>query len=403
MSRYDYHNKAIGGGNYKILPKKRKSKLIRSLFFLVVFVFIIALFIYVFPEVDITIIPETEAVENNFIIDINTKINKADYQKNIFPAKIIEISDSLKKTFVTTGKKNIGEKAKGSVVFFNQTGLAQPITTENQLVTDDGIVFYVKNNVVIPKAEVSAEGNIVYGNITVPIIAAEAGEDGNVVPGRLTITDLAFSKQNKIYGEIQNKLTGGTSEVIQVVSEDDLKKAEERLVNELKPKLRRQVENALTSGQVLNNELFAYNVVNVEHAVELEEEINEFDMKVTLSAKALVWDEDQVRQMILDKITAGLSKDKKIIKTSHDIFNVVVDKFDLDEGVATLKINTLNQVSLPIDIEALKNELKGLKEYEARRILLAKNNIKDVRFKFRYSLTSKIPQNGNRINLLLNF
>ncbi len=403
MSRYDYHHKTIGDSQYKIAPKKRKNRLIRSLFFLIIFVFIIALFVYVFPEVDVIIVPETEAIENNFDININIKTDKVDYKKNIFPAKIIEIKDSLKKTFITTGKKNIGEKAEGQVVFFNQTGLVQPITTENQLVTDNGIIFHVKHDVEIPKAEVSAEGNIIYGNITVPIVAVEAGEEGNVSPGRLTITDLVFSKQNKIYGEIQNKLTGGTSEVIQVVSEEDLKKAEEQLINELKPKLRRQVENSLASGQVLNNELFEYSVVNVEHAVELEEEIKEFDMKVVLSAKALVWDKNQVKQMILDKITSTLPKNKKIVETSRDIFNVEVTEANLEEGVAILKINTLNQVSLPIDTENLKNELKGLKEYEARRLLLTKNNIKDVRFKFRYSLTSKIPQNGNRINILLNF
>jgi hypothetical protein len=80
-----------------------------------------------------------------------------------------------------------------------------------------------------------------------------------------------------------------------------------------------------------------------------------------------------------------------------------VTEFDLDKGAAVLKINTLNQISLPINMEALKDELRGLKEYEARRILLAKDNIKDVRFKFHYSLTSKIPENGNRINILLNF
>ncbi len=63
----------------------------------------------------------------------------------------------------------------------------------------------------IPKAEVSAEGTIVYGTLVAQVEAKEAGEEGNINPGRLTIIDLAFSKQNKIYGEVKTRLEGGTS------------------------------------------------------------------------------------------------------------------------------------------------------------------------------------------------
>jgi hypothetical protein len=193
MNRYDYHRTSIGDAYYNNRrPKKKKSKLRRSLFLLILLVFVITLFIYVFPEVEITIVPETEAVENNFEVVIDSGLAGADIKNNKFSGEVIQVEDSLEKTFQATGEKNVGDKAEGEVVFFNQTGLVQPITTANSLVTDDGIVFYVKQNVEIPKAEVSAEGNIVYGNITANIIAAEAGEEGNIGPGRLSIIFFPF-------------------------------------------------------------------------------------------------------------------------------------------------------------------------------------------------------------------
>lgn len=370
---------------------------------LLLFAFTIALFVYVFPEVDVTIVPETEAVENDFQVTIDAALKSADLKNNKFPGEIIEVSDSLTKTFKTTGEKNIGQKAEGEVVFYNQTGLVQPLTTGNKLVTDDGIVFYIKNNIEIPKAEVSAEGNIVYGNISAKLIAAEAGEEGNVPPGRLTIIDLPFSKQNKIYGEVKNKLSGGTSEVIRVVSEEDLTKAQKEIVAELNPKLERKLKERLIKGQVLNSEMIEYSVESVEKAAELEEEIDQFEMKIKARARALVWDEDKVKEMILQKIARGATGDKQLVETSRDIFEVEVKEFNLDKGVAELKIHTRNQISLPINLEALKDELKGRTEFEARRLLLKKENIRDARFKFRYSITSKIPQNANRINIKLNF
>jgi len=367
------------------------------------FAFLAALFVYVFPEVEVTVVPKTEAVENDFEVMINVGLTKEDLANNKFRGEIIEVEESLSKTFVTTGEKNVGEKAQGEAVFFNQTGLAQPLTMQNKLVTDDGLVFYLKNNIEIFKAEVSAEGNIIYGNLVAGIIAAEAGEEGNVPPGRLTIIDLPFSKQNKIYGEVKNKLLGGTNKVIRVVSEEDLKNAQEKIVAELKPMLKKKIEARLLAGQKLRDELVEYGLESVEKTVELEEEIENFEMKVITKAKALAWDEDKVRENILRKITENNAGDKKLVQTSQDVFEVTLAEFDVNKGTAKLKIHTRNQISLPLDLSAIKDELKGKTEYEARRLLLSQDNIKDARFKFRYSITSKIPQNGNRINIILSF
>lgn len=402
-NRYDYRQRKIGENYYARRPVKKKSRGLRSLFFLVILVFVIALFIYVFPEVEVTLVPETEALNNSFEVQINGNLEQADRVNNRFPGEIIIVEESESKVFAATGEKNVGEKAQGEVVFFNQTGLTQPLTTENSLVTDDGVVFYLKNNVEIPKAEVSAEGSIVYGNISAGIIAAEAGEEGNISPGRLTIIDLAFSKQNKIYGEVQNKLSGGTSKVIRVVSGEDLAKAEKELTDRLKPALRDKANERLVEGQSLNDELIEYEMVGVEKAVELEEEIDEFSMEVKARARALVWNVAEVKEMILQKIKDGITSDKQLVESSQDVFEIGVEDFNLEGGTADLKIETRNQISLPIEINALKDELKGLTEFEARRLLLAKDNIKDVRFKFSYSITSKIPENGNRINIKLNF
>jgi hypothetical protein len=402
VSRYDYHKKSIGSDYYGSKPKRKKNRLWRIFVLLLIFGFVGALFVYVFPEVDVTVVPETETVENDFEVVVDINLDRADAANNKFPGDIIEVDSEQSREFTTTGEKNVGEKAEGEVNFFNQTGLVQPLTTGNGLVTDDGVVFFVVSNIEIPGAVVSAEGNIVYGNISVGVQAKEAGEEGNVAPGRLTIIDLPFSKQNKIYAEIKSKLTGGTSEVIRVVSEDDLKNAEKEIVGELNPVLKSKIEERLSSGQKVEDDLIEYSVDAVEKAVELEEEIENFEMTVKARAKALVWDEAGVREMIIQKIENEASGDKKLIETSKDVFEVEVVEFDLSAGTAKLKIHTVNQISLPINIEAIKDDIRGMTEYEARRLLLGRENIKNVWFKFKYSITSKIPDNANRINILLN-
>jgi len=399
MSRYDYKRKSIGSQYYGQRQSKKKSRLARVFFFLIFFALIVALFIYVFPEVEVTLIPQTETIKNEFEVTVSADFEKADLARNKIPGELIMVNDSLEKSFETSGEKNIGDKASGEIVFYNQTGLSQPLSPENSLVSDDGIVFILNESITIPKAEVSAEGAVVYGTLTATIVSKEAGEDGNINPGRLTIIDLPFSKQNKIYGEVKTKLTGGNSEVIKVVSQQDLDNAEKQLQSELEPIMELKIKNRIEDNLMLDNDMINFEVVEVTKAVELEEEIEQFTVKMDAKAEALVWDKDIVKDIIRRKIQASVSEDKSIVETSRDVFEIEVIDFDLNAKTASLNIYAENQVSMPIDINSIKDQLKGQTEFSARRILLEKENIKDVRFKFNYSITNKIPQNGNRINV----
>ncbi len=401
MSRYDYHRRTLVDGPYGAQAKKSGSSLKRTLFLLLLFIFVISLFIYVFPEVDVILVPATQKVENNFDLTLSSRVKKADLENGLAPARKVEVSDSLEEEFLATGEKNVGEKASGEAVFYNQTGLNQPLTPQNDLVTESGQVFHVKASIVIPKAEVSPEGDIVYGTIAVPVVATEAGSQGNIGPVRLTIIDLPFIKQSKIYGQVKDKLGGGTDKTVKVVSADDLENAQRKLEGELKPKLRQFLKDKLNQGEVLDEKLARYTDLKTDKIVELGEETETFKMKLSLKLEALVWNKEEIKRLVQEKIAAGLEGDKRIIPSSVDVFEAKVAEVDWDKGQAKLKIHSINQVTLPVDLEGLKQKIKGLKEYEARRLLLAEPSIRDVRFKFHYSLTSRIPKNSNRINIKL--
>jgi hypothetical protein len=252
-----------------------------------------------------------------------------------------------------------------------------------------------------PKAEVSAEGAIVYGMVTVSIIAKEGGEAGNVGAGRVALIDLPFSKQNKIYGEIKEKLTGGNNKNIKVVSENDLKNAEKELSNILYPKLKEQLVSKLTEDQRVDDRMIKYETLGVEKTVELEEEVSEFTMKLKGQAEALVWDEAMIQSILNDKLALSQKDGKQLVDSSQDVFRVGVKEVDIEKKTAELAVYAENQISVPVDTEKLKDELKGMGETEARRFMLSRGDIKDVRFKFNYSITNKIPNNGNRIIIKL--
>ena len=82
MTRYDYHQKSIGGEYYGARPKRKRSKIWRVFLLCLFFAFLAALFVYVFPEVEVTVVPKTEAVENDFEVMINVGLTKEDLANN---------------------------------------------------------------------------------------------------------------------------------------------------------------------------------------------------------------------------------------------------------------------------------------------------------------------------------
>ncbi len=398
ISKYDYHKRELGESYYGAKPKK-KNRLARSFAFLVFFLFVVAMFIYVFPEVEVTILPKTEKITNDFEVTIDGDLTEADLSKNKLPGITVTAEDALEKTFPATGEKNVGEKAEGVVIFYNQTGLEQSLNTTNSLSSESGQIFYLKNNITIPKAEVSAEGTIVYGTVTAGVVAKEGGETGNIAPGRLSLIDLPFSKQNKIYGEVKEKFAGGSNKTIKVVSEEDLKNAEAKLTEELNPKLKEQLLSKLGESQKIDDRMIKYQTLGMEKTVELQEEVSEFTVKLKGQAEALAWDEGKIKEILNSKLAESQKDGKQLVESSQDVFKIEAQEVDLEKRIAKLGVHTENQISMPIDTEKLKDELKGLSETDARRFLLTKGNIKDARFKFNYSITNKIPNNGNRITI----
>ena len=161
---------------------------------------------------------------------------------------------------------------------------------------------------------------------------------------------MPFNKQSKIYGEIKENFVGGSNKKIKVVSEDDIKNAEKSLTDELYPKLKELLAK-IDEGQKIDDKLIKYQILSVEKAVELEEEVAEFTMKARGLAEALTWDENQINDIVSKKLEEKETDGKKVIASSQDVLRIEPKEFDIDKKTAELSVHAENQISMPVEIE----------------------------------------------------
>ncbi len=408
----DFNIKTIkpnDGLKYKTQFKKKPRFRIRGAVFFILIIFFLVLFTYVLPSVTVVVVPETRKIEKEFEIQLTSDESKVDLNRNIFPARIIEASEKGEGSFEATGEKDIGDKASGQAVFYNHTGRSQPLTTQIDLINDQGIAFAVKENITIPPARVDEDGNIVPGEIVAEIEAKEPGEKGNAGPGRINISALDIERQEKIYGEISQGLSGGNSKIVVVVSQEDLDNAKDELIRELEPKVKEKLKKKAGDDMSVIDKLINFDVSEISKSMDVDAEVKNFDMSLNLKAKALVYNNKDLSSFLKDQILKELPAGQTIAESEFGPesqapgkgLEVEVRNFDINLGMADLKIKAVFPVSEKIDLVKIKRNILGKREKEARRYILSLPNVKDVKFIFSLSLTDKIPKFENKVRVKL--
>ena len=380
-------------------PKKKNKKIFFVLLVLVIAAYLLG--VNLFSSVTVTIVPETKNTEKEFNIQLSSDNSLVENSTNTFLAEIIESSKAISGKFEATGEKDIGDKAIGQATFFNSTGRSQPLTNQIEIVNSDGIILLLKESMTIPSAKVDDNGNIVPGQITVDIEAKDPGEKGNIEAGRINITALDLERQSKVYGEILNKLSGGNSKITTVVSQEDLDNAHDELFKDVEYEIRDKIEKEAGNDLYVFDRLINYDDTAFSKEVSVDSETEDFEASLNLKAKALVYNNKELRLFLRNKILEELSEDQTISETEFGNLEIEVEKFDIDLGMAELKIKAIFPVAESIDLEDVKQNILGKKEFEARRYILDLPNVRNVKFAFTMSLNTNIPKKANKVKVKL--
>lgn len=380
-------------------PPRRKKKFWWLILGLLVLLFF--LFNYLFPAVKVSLVLTAENISQELDLKLTTDQTKANSANNIFIAELKSVEETAKEKFAATGEKDLGQKASGQALFYNNTGPSQPLTPEIDLVTDQGIILHLKESATIPGAKVDAEGKVIPGQINVAVEAKEAGEKANGVTGRFNITALPWEKQAKIYGQLIGSLSGGTSKIVTVVSQEDLDQAKDKLTKNLQIKLKDKLRQVAGDNLAIMDQLIKYEVTTVSQEVTADSEMKEFDFSLTLKATALAFYQQEMRQALKDNFTQTLKADQSLGEANTISLEILNANADFNLGLADLKIKATFPVVKKVDLNEVKKNILGKSESEARRYLLSLPYVKDARFVFSLGLGNRLPNWADRVEVLV--
>lgn len=348
---------------------------------------------YALPHATVTVLVASQSVDESTSLSVDPAATVADASTKTIPGKVVEQSVTGEKTITVSGKKNVGDPAKGAVTIYNKVTSSKTFPKGTQLTTST-IAFTLDADVSVASASESI-GSITFGKATANVTARDIGPNGNVTASsEFTFAGISGSQ---VSARNEAAFTGGNSKQVTVVSRADQDTLVKALTDDLVVQAKQQLL-ALAGGERLIDATVKTEVADKVFDAELDQEAKELHGKVTVKVTGISISDSDINAalsaLVEAKVPAGytLAPEQTNVTTS----NVTVKK----DGKITLTAK-LAAVALPqIDQSGLQRALAGKDVNTALGILKETKGVGGAEFRFTFSPTkSRLPLNRNNITI----
>jgi len=379
------------------ISKIQTTKIYRKIViaFTVITCLIILLIVYfAFSKTVIYVTLNPQEKSTTFNIDIKKELT--DEEKtggNVLTGYILKTAVSSQKTFENPNEgEEVPAQATGKVTIYNNFTKVQPLATTTRLLTSDNILFRIKNRVDVP-----ARGKLE----NVEIYADIPGASGNIEPSKFTIPGLSKELQEKIYAESTEPTAGGLKSA-KVVTAENISQAREELINVLMADAKVELEKSpeLTTGNIINEQAMARVILNEESSVKAGDEAASFELSIKINAFAVIFDEDEILTVALEKLRDELPIDQQIKNYDKNNLSYKVENFNFEKQEATIKVK-FSAVATPKLSSPIfdRDNVIGKDTQEIKAYFSNYEQIKSVEIKFSPFWVRKAPSLKDHIEI----
>ena len=357
----------------------------------------------VLPSAEISVTPQIEDVGP---IDITVRADPAatavDEAAGVIPAQTVDIPVEVSGEFAATGKRSETTPATGGVRWKNCDPSASYTIPRSTIVrTSGGIAFTIDEAVFLPVAVISGTGTnlgLKCQTSEVAITAVKEGPAGNVDAGTIRTVPARYNR-TLITVNNPKATTGGTKEEFTRVSKKDVDVALATLEEDLQAQYQAALENpeGVPAGATVFPEtaVLGEPVPTVDPKSLINKEVETFTLGLTANGTVLAVDASPVEAIVESALKDAVKPGYELIDGSTKV--VVGDGAVDGTSVVFAAAGTAEQVR-PVDGEALRQQVLGLPEAEARAILEPYGEVELVLWP---GFVSSVPTLQQRVTLVV--
>jgi hypothetical protein len=309
--------------------------------------------------------------------------------------------------FTATGKKEVGEKATGSITIRNcdnSYGFSLPAGTK--FTAANGMVFVSTSAVSVPKftgnsTSCSPSGSN-SGKATVAVQAGEIGDSYNISSRTYTIDSISAGSKIDATG---TDMAGGSKREIKIVSANDIQTATDELTKQSTDAIKKQLADQFSDASLVLDQTFKIDRGNPQSTPAVDQEVPDgtkpkLTASITYSLSGITkTDVDRFLDDYFKKQLEGQS-DRRVYENGADKVTFT-NVSPIDAGF-TVNVVATAKIGPKINDEAIKELAKGKRFGDIQSTIEAIQGVDDVDVKFWPFWVSSAPNDTKKINVDFN-
>lgn len=325
--------------------------------------------IFIAPKATVTLKAQTSELAVNVSFVADTSATEFDKEGKVARAVVKESQKQDSEKVPATGQKDKGNKASGTVTLKNCKKADGKVTIPAGTGVSSGEFTFVTTQAVTLDASVfSGGGTTCLSTATkeAPVIAQQPGDRYN-----LSAREYTVAGHSGVTGT-GSSMTGGTSQIVTVVSQSDIDKAKERLngkqntvQDELKQDLRKE-------GYIAMTDTFQATPSEYSPSPAVDAEASEVTVSVTTSYKMTGVNEDDIKELVKQEVSEQQKDNPQNILSEgleSATFRAGSASGSLSPSQSAFNVSTTVVTGPDINDEQVKSQITGKKQGQAEDIL----------------------------------
>lgn len=354
---------------------------------------VIALIIgaYIFLlKANVKIFVEPKIVEKDAQVVADPNQQTINEETKVIPGQIIDVEISGSAKDSASGKRQIGDPAKGTIVVYNKTFSAQALSKGTQINGPGGVKFTLDTSVNVASQSATDSG-ITFGKANTTVTAAAIGADGNLPSG--SEFTIAGHSNDKVAAKSEGNFSGGTSKDVTVVSSEDVQRLLAKLSSDLRGQAQQKLQEKYPDKKILT-EALSESIVKKSYSKNINDQANEFSLNLTVKYKGTAFTDQDLKtivsKLVITQVPENFQLDLSDTETQAD-----VSKLEKDGRLVFLARFKAKLVP-KIDTEKIKDQIKFKTPEEVINTLKGLDNVLGSEI----NLTPQLPAVLQRLPLL---
>lgn len=284
--------------------------------------------------------------------------------------KTLEINDSI----ATSGEREVGEKAKGTVILNNFEDKSVTYAAGTKI-TADSLTYVLDSEVTIASASStvsSIQAQTKEANVTAEAIGPEynIGKDK-----RMSVSGAA----SRNFAVTKSAFSGGTKKKLNTIAKADIDQLEKRVQEKAKQQSKKEADAAAGGeGMELLPDLTEVDIEETDYSGEVGQEATEVTVKASVAIKLYQVPQNVMKTELADRMKGDVPSGYAIDKSK---LSYKIDSAKKDEG--TVNVDVLGEATAikVVDKESMIKEIAGKSLEEVRKLLREKYEVEDVSLK----------------------